>query len=697
MLSWHRSGNRPGEFVLLCLFATCASGETIEEIVVTADFRERAVRDLPASISVLDTKTIDAIALTHFEELTHLVPNLNFSGGSNRPRYFQIRGTGERSQYEGAPNPSVGFLIDDIDFSAIGGVALTWDIEQLEVLRGPQGTRYGANALAGLINVRTAGPTDYWTGKARVTSGGDDATGIGAALGGPINEELSFRLSGYKFEADGFRDNPFLGRDDTNARDESEMRAKIRWTPGDEWQLDGTALYVDVDNGYDAFAIDNSFTTRSDRPGRDAQRSLAGAVKINWLGAPGFDVVSVTSAAASDINFSFDADWGNESFWAPYTYDFISARSRRRETISQELRFISDRDANVFGNPLEWVTGIYALKLREDLDSVDEGLYVDPAFGPFTVDTRIRSDYDALNTAVFAEADLALTDVSRLSAGLRVERRAADYADSNGLDLDPSETMFGGHLRVNYDVSGTVGVYAALSRGYKAGGFNLGQVPGGRREFDAEYMWNLELGTTATIANDRIVIRAAVFAAERDDQQVSTSFQLNPNDPSSFIFFLDNAAAGKNRGVELEATWQMTDGVAAYTNLGILDTEIELQTPDAVLDGRAQAHAPRYTFAAGVRWDHSSGLFARVDVSGKDAFYFSNSHNERSDSYELWHARAGYARDRWQLSLWGRNLTDESYAVRGFFFGNEPPNFPPTQYLRLGDRRQLGASIDWSF
>ena len=119
--------------------------QTIDEIVVTADFRGRTANEIPASISILDRDEIEQLAVQHFEELVNAVPNLNWSGDGHRARYFQIRGVGELAQYQGAPNPSVGFLIDDIDFSGIGTIATLFDIQQVEVLRGPQGTRYGAN------------------------------------------------------------------------------------------------------------------------------------------------------------------------------------------------------------------------------------------------------------------------------------------------------------------------------------------------------------------------------------------------------------------------------------------------------------------------------------------------------------------------------------------------------------------------
>src|SRR5687767_14998447 len=136
-----------------------ATSEPLEEILVTAALRVEPAGSLPASLTVLDGETVRLAGVQHFQDVLGLVPNLNWSSGSSRPRYFQLRGIGELEQYQGAPNPSVGFLLDDIDFSGIGMPALSFDVEQIEVLRGPQGTTYGANALAGIINVRTRQPT----------------------------------------------------------------------------------------------------------------------------------------------------------------------------------------------------------------------------------------------------------------------------------------------------------------------------------------------------------------------------------------------------------------------------------------------------------------------------------------------------------------------------------------------------------
>ena len=122
----------------------------LEEVVV-AGFRQSTTLELDSSITVLNRETIESASLQHFEELIALVPNMNFSGDGARARYFQMRGIGELEQYEGAPNPSIGFIVDDIDLSGVGGISSVFDINQVEVLRGPQATRFGASALAGLV------------------------------------------------------------------------------------------------------------------------------------------------------------------------------------------------------------------------------------------------------------------------------------------------------------------------------------------------------------------------------------------------------------------------------------------------------------------------------------------------------------------------------------------------------------------
>src|ERR1700686_1198413 len=148
-MTFHRTGLWPLAAVCSVLSCSVSADETLQEIVVTASLRGSSAADLPQSVTVLDAGTLQAAGVQHFEDVLAMIPNLSWASGSSRPRFFQLRGIGEVEQYQGAPNPSVGFLIDDIDFSGVGMPATLFDTRQVEVLLGPQGTVSGANALGG--------------------------------------------------------------------------------------------------------------------------------------------------------------------------------------------------------------------------------------------------------------------------------------------------------------------------------------------------------------------------------------------------------------------------------------------------------------------------------------------------------------------------------------------------------------------
>lgn len=146
----------------LASVASAAEHDVLEEVVVTATLRQQSLVEAPVSVTVLDATTLRDAGRQHFEDVLSSVPNLSYASGTSRPRFFQIRGIGEREEWQGAPNPSIGFLIDDIDFSGMGMPATTFDVDRIEVLRGPQGLHYGANALGGLIVMRGRDPEDHF-------------------------------------------------------------------------------------------------------------------------------------------------------------------------------------------------------------------------------------------------------------------------------------------------------------------------------------------------------------------------------------------------------------------------------------------------------------------------------------------------------------------------------------------------------
>jgi iron complex outermembrane recepter protein len=687
-----------------------AQSADLEEIVVTADFREARIDELPISVTVLDREELRATTQQHFEEAIRRVPNLNLSGEGSRARYFQLRGVGELEQYEGAPNPSIGFIVDDIDFSGLGSIGTLFDIDRVEVLRGPQGTRYGSNALGGLVYMRSQSPPGEMSADVEATAGSDGTDALGAAFGGPLGDTLGFRTSVQTYENNGFRDNVFLGRDDTYGRDELTARGKLAWAPSDDVQVDFTGLYVDVDNGYDAWAIDNGFYTYSDDPGRDAQRSTAGSVRVQAALAR-VDLVSISGMADTDAVFNFDADWGNAAYWAPYEYDYVTANDRERRMLSQELRVLSKPGA-IAGGRGDWLAGVYVLDLDEGNDQRTIGVYEDPFCGPvcsLAADTRVRSDYDATTFAVFGQAALSMTDHLGVTAGLRWERRSADYTDTSSNAFSPDDDMLGGELALDWRLADRRSAYVRLARGYKAGGFNVSlagvdfgtvdnaSLTADNIEFGPESLTSIEAGIRSTSADGRLRTDVGVFAARRDDQQIKVPLQLRLGDPSSFLFVTANSERGEHHGVEATIAWRATQRLELSAAVGLLRAEIDEFSLFPTLAGREQAHAPAYTYSLGADYRMPSGWWARLDLSGMDEFFFDYGHDQESQAYGLANLSIGRDWDSWSVKVWARNLFDNDYRVRGFYFGNEPPDFPATLYTRLGDPRHYGITVKYGW
>ncbi len=666
----------------------------LTEVVVTAGLRSTPARKLPASVSIIAGDDVANAAVQHLEELLPQIPSLSWAGASSRPRFFQLRGIGELEQYQGAPNPSVGFLVDEIDFSGIGMIASLFDVEQVEVLRGPQGTRYGANALGGLIKVKTRDPSATRDMHAEAGVGDDGMWMAGIAAGGALPSGdvgvATWRAVLHRAVSDGFRHNTHFGRDDTNGRDELTARLKFRLETGNAWRTDLGLMYADFDNGYDAFAIDNSFTTLSDRPGRDSQKSRGASLDASYMGWDGLVLRSITVLADSDIEVSFDADWGNDPGWgAAGPYNFFSSTLRDRRTLSQDIRLLSSA-----GNAWSWLAGAWISQLEESNHIADDGLYLEDAFVRL-----LDSRYRAISSAVYGEVEWAWKSATKVAAGLRLEERDAHYDDSDNSRFDPRDRMWGGKLSVTHDLGETQSLWASLSRGFRAGGINIGtSVPPDRQSFDPEYLWNVEVGWRGSARSQRQSGDLNLFYTRREHQQVATSIQLDPEDPLTFLYLTDNAASGVAWGLEASARWQVLSQLELSSTLSLMRSRyLDYQFGTRDLDGRAWAHAPEWKAAVAATWRNSSGWMARLDVSGEGGFYYDTSHDQHSDSRIVTNLRAGFALEHWEVYAWARNLFDERYPVRGFFFVNEPPDFPEKLYLRWGDPRQLGLTARYQF
>jgi outer membrane receptor protein involved in Fe transport len=423
------------------------------------------------------------------------------------------------------------------------------------------------------------------------------------------------------------------------------------------------------------------------------------------------DLRLLATWSKSDLDYGYDEDWSYPGICTGlpcegYEYKSTDRYIREVDARSLDLRALSKGDGR-----LGWVAGLYAWRR----DTTLERRFFDFAAGYPPPAARFDSDYSASRDAAYGELSFAASDRLTLVAGLRAEKFSADYDDSLNVASTPDDTLLGGQVSAQYALNDAAMVYAQVSRGFKAGGVN-GEAIGkarqaalspsiisfleDRREFSSEVLWNYEIGWKARFADDRARIALSLFAMEREDVQLKAWYNEGPQ----FVGYTDNAASGENRGLELEFAWQPVDALSLDGALGLLDTEIDgfvANDPDLGFvdkSGRDQAQAPNWQFHVAGEWRFAPHFYARVEWEGKDAYYFSDSDNQRSDAYTLLHLSAGYRGKALDVSAWLRNALDQTYATHGFYFGNDPRKFYVNEpYYQFGAPRVAGISIDYHF
>ena len=675
-----------------------------EEIIVHAGLTDETLQRIASSVTVFTKRDITENGGEHFQFLTDYIPNFNWTGGTSRPRYFQIRGVGERSHYfgEGPPNFSVGFVLDDIDLSGLGMAGILHDIEQVEVFKGPQSSVYGPNTMAGLIMLRSTTPQDSFESNLTATYGSDNHYRLGLVSNVKIIRGLSLRVSGLKNYSDGFRENVSKNTTNSNKRDELLLRTKLKYQPNEKLVLVGTVMIANLDNGYDAWAPDNNqdFTTYSNDQGQDSQKSTAFSLRANLVLSNRVTLTSITSFSETDLTHSYDGDWADDTYWYDnhnfdpevegWSYEFFDSNAKNRTSLTQELR------ASIGS----FIIGGYYKHLKEQ-DNASGYLFS----GLVTEGTGV---YDFNVLAGYAQYAYYFSSVLRLIGNFRYETNKIIYngtylgydAALPPVEFDLEHSMLGFKGALQYQDDQFTSYYLSFAQGYKSGGVNQQPFLGEKnRPFKPEYIQNMELGFKRMM--DNYSDRLTVFIGNRRDQQVSVSSQQVSGDPNSFYYFTSNAGSGRLGGLEWDHDHVITSNVRLTASLGYLDTKVEEfsyqmdSTTIGIGGNRAAAMAPKLTGSFGFDWRDKSGLFARTDLTYKDNYYFSDSHNQISNSYFLINLSFGKTIDAATITFWARNIFDKRYAIRGFYFGLIPPDYPDELWLSYGDPRQIGLTFDY--
>ena len=682
--------------ILTAPHLTQAQESALEEVVITAALMASDGNRVSTS-SLGNTEKILRAAV-HFEDLLTVIPNVSASAGASRQRFFQIRGIGERSQFIEPINPSVVILQDGIDISGLGAALTTFDTAQIDVLRGPQGSLMGAGALAGLINVTTSTPrnkTEALMGFGIESYGGRRANVI-ANTG--LTDTLSVRLAHQHYESDGWIDNTFLGVSNTNHRDERTSRFSMRHDYGNNI-IDVGVTRLDIDNGYDAFSLDNTRQTLSDEPGEDSLELTSAFLRWKHRGETMDSQLQFSSVDADSI-YSYDEDWsfvGIRPFWEYSSFDAYE-RDIERTTVEWRL------SPSVAGD-LDWVIGLYG---REDSETL--GRDYTYLASPFD------SSHDTDTWAAFGQFSTPVSSTVTATIGGRVERREVDYRDSAEVAEKFSDQYWTGNASLEWQMSTQQSFYATLARGVRAGGVNaslsstllalaseIDVTPyASRTRFNEEVVLNRELGWRLRSTDGRLRAALAVFSMDRDDQQVKGSLVIPRADGStSFTDFTDNAATGSNQGLEFTVDWLPSESLTLSLAIGRLDAEFDeyINVNGTRLSGRDQPQAPAWQYRANASWRLSAKLTASLEATGRDAFYLSDRHDVQSPKADMLNANILWESGDWSLNVWGRNLTDELTVTRGFgTFGNDPrKDYALEPYYQFGEPRTVGATISYRF
>ena len=701
------------------------------QILVKSGLSPHTLRESSNSISVMSQSEFRSGNDEHFQDLISQIPNITYASATSRPRYILIRGIGEISQFagEGPPNYSVGYIIDDVDYSGIGSIGAVFDMAQLEVHRGPQTYAFGPNAMAGVINMQSLNPTPFMSGKTEIGVNSDQGNTMGVTFSNSLYRNAAFRITAYRNYTDGFIDNKYRKLTDTNKQDEKYLRIKLKWEPFSWLNMKLTNLLGIMQNGYDAWAPDNNGRiTYTDYQGKDEITTRSFSLRTN-LQKFNIDITSILSYSDNEMIYAFDGDWGNSEYWEndPYNwyeenFDYFSEETcnedpgyypcyydwsfkdetiRNRRTIAHDLRI-----SKLINDKNKIISGIYIKKLKET--DLREGWL----FGGQATD--ISTDFNITTISLYLNNTSQITKNTEFNIGTRFNQTKILYdGTGNTLDyttwepipiksLDTSITteMIGLHSSIRSWIYDDLHVFTSFSRGYKAGGINQNPyLLDSQRVYDPEYNLNASVGFG--YQKEKFDAQFTVFYMKRSNQQVRLSFQTNTDDPLSFDFFTANVTEGFNSGIETSIKYRLNNNLILNMNAGLLKNHVKSYTnpinPSYVYGNREPAHSPAFSYSFVINYFLGEKIHFSLESSGMDKFYFEDQYYQKSQYYNIFNASISLKHNKWNITTWGKNVLDEKYATKGYYFDLGIGDAGEKSYNMYGKPAHYGLTLQYTF
>ncbi|MCG8506427.1 MAG: TonB-dependent receptor [Sphingomonadales bacterium] len=644
----------------------------LDQVIVTASKRDQFLQDVAFSITALTGSALEALGADDFAGYAYTVPGLAYQDGGPSRRSYSIRGIG--AQLAGVS--TVGVYLNDIPISddRFNPDLKVFDIERIEVLRGPQGTLYGEGSMGGTIRLITNKPdAGAFEAKvhlegATVKSGSEDFSASGMINVPIARDRAALRTVVYYRDLAGWIDNVQLGLNNVNDEQTLGARGSLLVHLAENTRATATIIYQDSEFG-----------------GRNIETPGAGdLIQVRFVEEPmndeyvtynftfehafeSLDFVSSTSYFDRDFDAVDDITFNNGIF-----PDLFTVIDFERKIFTQEARVTSD-----FSGAFQFLAGFYYTDRDERGAGLTESTVFPDAF-------RRDTDFSFEQWALFGEAYLDLFEIVHLTAGLRYfEEDRVDTTTLSGpfaffpgtTTLTASENGVTPKFVISIDATDDVMIYALAAEGFRSGGPNNqgGLFALAPPEFDSDSIWNFELGLKSSFMDGAIVLNGAVYYVDWTDIQV--------NNPVPQAFFVTNAGKAHTAGFELEMVARPTDALEIALSGGYTSAELDEDTPPGTVGGVEGARlpfVPKFTFNASA--DYSFSVSRNLDGSVRIDFQAVgrsvNSVNpnilETQPAYELFNIRAAIGGERWKFEVFAENLFDKRAITQSaILFSNE--------------------------
>lgn len=683
----------------------------LEEIVVTAQKRAQDMQDVPIAVTAMSAEMIKEAGISNMKGIAVRTPG--FSMGSFNPTQPQlyIRGIGSNGDGAGGGEQSVAMFVDGVYINRSAGTGTElYDLEAIEVLRGPQGTLWGKNAIAGAINVTTKRPSDSLEGALEVGVGNIGQRTYRGMVTGPLTENLNGKVSFNKKKQDAYVKSVIDSNIETGDIDSESFRTQFLFTPSDSVEVLLTADYSTDDRSGGAAV-----------PASDV--GLIGALLQADPALPDADFhenymedsgLTEMDSKGLSLQVDWDNDWGtltsltayrkgnakfeNISFGVGLTafpvVDTNNFADESSKMFSQELRLSGE------GDNLQWQTGLYYNKEEVsrtegghfataiDLGGFFSGAGINPlGFVAQMPDDVTHQKNTTTSVAAFGQGTYSVTEDLDVTVGVRFTREEKDFSNigisGSGLyvlenyDIEAKETWTAPTYKLvaNYHATDDTMVYASIASGFKSGGFDgtASTGAGAQTPFDEESAVNMELGFKSMLFDNRLRLNGAIFNTDYEDLQVLQAF---PNGSPIPPLQTKNAGKANSRGVELEATLAVSENLRLNATYAYLDTEYkELDGSLEPHEGNSLRNAPEnaYSFSATYEKPLSGGavVSARAEYIAKDKAYqdVQNLEVAAIPSYRVTNLRFAVttADEKWEVAAWANNVFDEEFYVHNYF------------------------------